>query len=100
MGFETDLRPFRKIHGDLDRILEDQDILAGQAFQLVLGLLRNRGASMSWHASWPGLLALFISDAREDQEEGLRLLRQDWEAYQAALTRAEQAPWLSKATQK
>eukprot|EP00974_Lingulodinium_polyedra_P025922 2503639-Lingulodinium_polyedra.AAC.1 len=55
---------------------------------------------MAWHQSWPGLLVLFASAEEADNQEGLRLLAQDWQAFEAAKNAAGQSAWVAKAVQK
>ena len=85
VGFHTSLEGLtgRKAEekATVQRVLQHDDLLAEQAFRLVVCLLHARCKSCGWYCgSWPGLLALFASDQGAVQQEGLRLLRADWAA--------------------
>eukprot|EP00974_Lingulodinium_polyedra_P130944 11215788-Lingulodinium_polyedra.AAC.1 len=103
VGFLTD---FDLVQGSrrsaaTKRLLEDNDQLASQAFDLVVALLRQRAAAMSWHAStWPGLLALCGSADPVDQDAGLARLRADFAAFTAAKALAPTSTFLGKVCAK
>ena len=86
---------------ELERILQDNDHLAQQAFSLVVNLLHYRCSSMAWHcASWPGQLALLASPDLVDQQLGLRQLRAYHRVWQEAQALAGGSILLDKLTKK
>ena len=77
--------------------LADEDEQAGQAWALVVGLVRHRCASMAWHSrSWPGRLALFASPSLAERKKALTWLREDWAAFNRASEYAEASDVVGK----
>ena len=105
IGFETDMHLFARrgaeTREDLQRLLAEDDLLAQQAWDLVVALLHTRCCSLAWRCgSWPSLLALFASPEKEDCQRALYLLRLGWEAYTVAEELAGGSRFLGKVVQK
>ena len=78
-------------------LLEDQNSLAQVAFSLACSCLKHRMASMKWHDDgWPGLLALFASSEKQDQELAWSRMQEDWQVFQAVSKMSKGDPVLSR----
>ena len=78
-------------------LCKDQNDIAAKAMGIWVSLAKFRCGSMMWHdLSWPGLLALAISESRADVELCLNTLVRHHDAFLAALKASEQNPWLKK----
>ena len=89
------------LQGEQEGLLQAQDAYAEKAFTFVAHLLRYRCSSMAWHSrSFPGLLALFARPEEEKREEAYNLLKEHWDAFQAAKARAGFSITLDKFVQK
>ena len=95
VGFCTDWAVLKGHDPDVrEGLLLQDDSLAQRAVDIVVGILRFRCSSMSWHCScWPGKLALFLSNDQEECRQALADLKADWEAWAEARTWAEASPF-------
>ena len=102
VGFQTSFGDLKKavLAQEHERRLDDDDLLAQQAFDLTLGILKFRVGSMSWHVSWPGLLVRFGSEVRSGQEDALEVLRRDDDCFQHAQDLVGASPFLGKMCQR
>ena len=98
IGFETSFGflKAKRLTDAHERKLGEGDLMAKQAFDLVVALLRFRLGSMSWHRCWPGLLALFGSADEKGREESLQLLKDDYDAYKGAKLLVAASPILGE----
>ena len=85
IGFESDLSFLKGNPPERhEELLHEEDVLAAAAVRLICNLATTRMGSMSWHRSWPGLLALFLSTQYTDREAGLELLKQHFADFNEA----------------
>ena len=103
MGMDTDFGVVQSGVGtdNQRKLLEDNDLIAKQAWDLVCALTKFRLSSMSWHCNyWPGALALAGSGNLADRRACLHKLQHDLAVFEEASKVAARSTFVDKFVQE